>query len=410
MKKQNVFSDLLVLDFSRYLPGGYATQPFADWGSKVIKVEDTGQGDFCRHDPPTRHGISYYSTALCRNKQSISLNLKDEEAKEYCIKLASKADIIVESFRPGVTKRLGIDYETIKKQNPKIIYASISAYGQKDPRSQKALHDFALIAETGFLDLADDNAFPLPLSDIATAMVTGQALLAALLERNKTNEGAYIDISMFDCFVWWQSLIDSRWLFNGKVHKRADLEYPSVGYNIYETSDGARLMFAMIEPKFWVPFTEEIGLPELKDDCRKRMWQAPESFSKLADYVKSKSLAEWKDWLSTRTEYSVTPILTKNEAIPRIVEEKSNLLSYVDFEDVGRVLQTNIPHCISSLPTTISEFKEASRLGQDTKSLLLKLGATEEAIEEMAQRGAIKLDTPVDWNFVDENPVAPQGE
>lgn len=201
MEKQNVFNDLLVLDFSRYLPGGYATQPFADWGSEVIKVEDTGQGDFCRHDPPTRHGISYYSTALCRNKQSISLNLKDEEAKEYCIKLASKADIIVESFRPGVTKRLGIDYETIKKQNPKIIYASISAYGQKDPRSQKALHDFALIAETGFLDLADDNAFPLPLSDIATAMVTGQALLAALLERNKTNEGAYIDISMFDCFV-----------------------------------------------------------------------------------------------------------------------------------------------------------------------------------------------------------------
>ena len=140
------------------------------------------------------------------------------------------------------------------------------------------------------------------------------------------------------------------------------------------------------------------------------MWQAPESFSKLADYVKSKSLAEWKDWLSTRTEYSVTPILTKNEAIPRIVEEKPNLLSYVDFKDVGRVLQTNIPHCISSLPTTIGEFKEASRLGQDTKSLLLKLGATDEAIEEMAQRGAIKLDTPVDWNFVDENPVAPQGE
>ncbi len=122
MKKQNVSNDLLVLDFSRYLPGGYATQPFADWGSEVIKVEDTGQGDFCRHDPPTRHGISYYSTALCRNKQSISLNLKDEEAKEYCIKLALKADIIVESFRPGVTKRLGIDYETIKKQNPKIIY------------------------------------------------------------------------------------------------------------------------------------------------------------------------------------------------------------------------------------------------------------------------------------------------
>lgn len=408
MEAPNVFEDLLVLDFSRYLPGGYATQPFADWGAEVIKVEDTGQGDFCRHDPPTRYGISYYSTALCRNKKSISVNLKDEEVRNYCLKLASRADVIIESFRPGVTKRLGIDYESISKINNKIVYASISAFGQKDPRSQKALHDYALIAETGFLDLADDNAFPLPLADLATAMVTGQSLLAALLNREKTGEGAYIDISMFDCFLWWQSMIDSRWLFNDKKHKRDDLEYPSVGYNLYETSDGFQLMFAMIEPKFWVPFTEEVGMPELKDNCRKRKWQAPESFTKMEQFVKSKSLAEWKEWLSTRTEYSITPVLTKDEAIPKIIEKEPNMLNYVEFNDVGRVLQTNIPHHISSLPTQISNFKEASRLGQDTKDILMQLGVKAKDLEEMKNRGAIKLDTPIEYSFVDINPVAPE--
>lgn len=407
MDTSNRFKDLLVLDFSRYLPGGYATQIFADWGAEVIKVEDTDLGDFCRHDPPTRHGISYYSTALCRNKKSISLNLKDKEVLKYCMKLMSKADVVIESFRPGVATRLGIDYETVRHINDKVVYASISAFGQADQRSQKALHDFALIAESGFLDLADDEAFPLPLADLATAMVTGQALLAALLNRERTNKGAYIDISMFDSFVWWQSMIDSRWLFNGKVHKRADLEYPSVGYNLYETKDGARLMFAMIEPKFWVPFTEEIGLPELKDDCRKRKWQAPKSFEKLENFVKSKSLDEWKEWLSQRTEYSITPVLTKSEAIPSIIEREPNTLNYIDFPCVGTVLQTNIPHHISTLPVNISDFKEASRLGEDTESVFISLGASPKEIKTMAERGAIRLDTPVDYSFVDENPVAP---
>ena len=407
MNKKNAFEDLLVLDLTRYMPGGYATQIFADWGATVIKVEDTGQGDFCRHDSPTKHGISYYSTAICRNKKSISLNMKDPDAKECFLKLAEKADVIIESFRPGVTARLGIDYETVRKINPDIVYASISAFGKDDPRSQKAWHDFAMIASTGYLDLQDDNAFPLPLSDYASAMVAGQALLAALLNREVTGEGAYIDIAMFNSFLWWQSIIDSRWHFNGGVHKRADLEYPSVGYNVYETSDGAKLMFAMIEEKFWVPFSEEIGLPELRDDCRKRRWQVPESFEKMEAYVKSKTLAEWKEWLTTR-EYSITPILTKDEAIPQIVKDMPDMLAYVDFPNVGTVLQTNIPHRISSLPTDIADFKEASLLGEDTAAVLKDIGVSEEKIAEMAKAGAVCLGVPVDFDYPDYNPIAPR--
>lgn len=405
--ENNFFSHLTVLDLSRYLPGGYATQPFADWGAEVIKIEDTGQGDFCRHDPPTRHGISYYSTALCRNKRSVSLNLKDEEVRDLFLHMASCADVIVESFRPGVTKRLGIDYETIRRRNPGIVYASISGYGQNDPRSLKALHDLNLQAETGYLSLANDNAFPMPLADLATAMVTGQALLAALLNRTTTKEGAYIDVSMFDCFVWWQSMNDSRWLFNGRTHTRSDLEYPAVGHNLYETADGALLMFAMIEPKFWIPFTQEIGLPELKDDCRKRMWQAPEAFEKMAKAVQEKTLAEWEEWLENR-EYSISPVLSKDEAIEHLVETEPNTLAYVDFPNVGRVLQTNIPHHVSSLPTRIEDFKEASRLGQDTAEVLKALGVDTARIERLARKGSIKLDTPVDPDFIDRNPIAPR--
>lgn len=407
MSVKNGFSDLLILDFSRYLPGGYATQPFADWGARVIKVEDTDQGDFCRHDAPTRFGVSYYSTALCRNKDSISLNLKDEESLQACLELAKKADIIIESFRPGVTKKLGIDYETIKEKNPTVIYASISAYGQDDPLSKKALHDLNMQAQAGYLSLTDDNAFPLPLVDYATAMVAGQALMAALFNREKTGEGAYIDISMFDCFVWWQSMIDSRWAFNGGIHKRTDLEYPAVGYNLYQTADGKHLAFAMLESKFWVPFTKEVGLSELEKDCRKRSWQAPEAFRKMEELVASRTLQEWLDWLKDR-EYSISPVLTKDEAIINLTCTKPNLVSWVNFDDVGCVLQTNIPHNISNLATQISDFTEAHRLGQDTAQVLNALGYDDDQISTMEQRGAIKLDQPIDKTYKDNNVIAPE--
>lgn len=404
--KNNAFSNLIVLDMTRYLPGGYATQPFADWGANVIKVEDTGQGDFCRHDAPTRFGVSYYSTALCRNKKSVSLNLKDAVAKEYFLELAAKADVIIESFRPGVTTRLGIDYETIKKINSRIVYVSISAFGQKDERSLKAYHDLNMQALTGYTSLADDDAFPLSLVDLAAGMVAGQAMLAALLNRTTTDEGAYIDISMTDCFVWWQSLIDSRWCFNGKVHTRGDHERPSVGYNLYETKDGKMLAFALLEQKFWVPFVHEVGIPELEAHCLKRKWQAPWAFEVMENLVKGKTLAEWEEWLSDK-EYSISSVPSKKEAIERMLADGSEMLSYVDFPDVGRVLQTNIPHRISTLSTKIKEFREASRLGQDTEEILLELGASSQEIQQLFERGAVKLDSPVDKSIVDDNPVAP---
>lgn len=406
MNKNNAFSNLVVLDLTRYLPGGYATQPFADWGANVIKVEDTEQGDYCRHDAPTRFGVSYYSTALCRNKKSVSFNLKDKEVLGYFLELTSKADVIIESFRPGVTKRLGIDYETVRVLNPEIVYASISAFGQNDERSLKAYHDLNMQALTGYISLADDNAFPLSLVDLAAGMVASQSIMAALLNRRTTDEGSYIDISMTDCFIWWQSMIDSRWCFNGGIHTRDDHERPSVGYNLYKTKDGKTMAFALLEQKFWVPFVHDVGIPELEDCCLKRRWQDPWAFEVMEKLVSGKTLAEWEEWLADK-EYSISSVPTKTEAIERMIKEESRMLAFVDFPDVGRVLQTNIPHGISSLPTNIKNFKEASRLGQDTEEVLYELGVSKEKIQHLANCGAIKLDTPVDKNATDNNPIAP---
>ena len=180
MAKNTPFSDITVLDFSRYLPGGYATQVLADLGATVIKVEDTGLGDFMRHDYPTKGGgISYYITALGRNKKSVSLNLKNEEVVDWFLKMAQEADIIVESFRPGVTAKLGIDYESIKKLNPGIIYCSISGYGANDPRSKKAQHDLNMQATSGYLSVNHGSTSPLHLCDLSSGMVAGQALLTS---------------------------------------------------------------------------------------------------------------------------------------------------------------------------------------------------------------------------------------
>ena len=404
--KNASFEKLTVLDFSRYLPGGYATQVLADLGATVIKVEDTGLGDFMRHDYPTRAGgISYYITALGRNKKSVSLNLKDEEVVELFKKMASEADVIVESFRPGVTKKLGIDYETIKAINPGIIYCSISGYGSTDPRSLKAQHDLNMQAQSGYLSLNGGTTSPLHLCDLSSGMVAGQAMLAALYNRTQTGEGAFIDTSMFDCFLWWNSLLDARFDFNGGVCKREDLEYPAVCYNVYDTKDGEKLAFGMVEMKFWKEFCEKIGAPDLIEAHLHRRWEVPEAFEKMEKIVASKTYAEWQEWLSDK-DLCVAKVNTKEEAVREITKSNPESLRYVDFPSVGTVLQTGLPHHISSLPTSLSDAVEPSALGADTAEELKKVGCSDADIARLKESGSIRLGDDIEKEE-DFAPLAP---
>ena len=383
----NVFSKMKILDHTRYLLGGYATQVFADLGAEVIKIEEIENGDLCRLDFPLINGVSYYFSALNRNKKSVTLDFKNEAGKEAYLKLVKEADVVIENFCPGVMKRLGIGFEAEKAIKPDIIHCAMSSFGLEDPRSLKALHDINLQALSGYLSLSGGKTAPIHFVDVATSMVAVQSIMAALLQRFFTGEGAFCDIKMFDSFVWWNSLVDARYQFDGS-HVSADtLEFPALAYNIYETSDGGKISVAMLEPKFWKDFLSSVGLEELMSLKLCRRWEAPAAFAKLEELFKSRTLEEWKQWLSTK-DICAVPLLDKSEAIDCIVSGESGLITYCDFPLTGKTLQTRIPHAVSSLPVSLRNASPAPRLGEHNIPLLQRIGYSMEEIEAMAAAGA----------------------
>lgn len=387
MKK--LFEDLVVLDLSRYLLGAYTSLYFADLGARVIKVEDTKTGDYCRQEHPQQNGESYYHYALDRNKESISLNLKDPDSKNAFYELVKKADIVIENYRPGVTKRLGIDYETLNEINPGIIYCSFSAYGQNDPKSLKPLHDINIVAETGFYDLNEGNVALLPPADFAAAMVGLQGTLTALFARQTTHKGYHVDASMYHSLVWWNAMLDGRWFFYGKDFPSTRREYPAIGYNVYHTKDGRGLAFGFYEYNFWNDFCTDIGREDLFDILKQTPTENPEGYAQVEALVAEKSYDEWLEWLSTR-DHCISPALNKTEAVAKAIEEAPELMNYVTFERMGTVLQTNTPHVIGEIYSSLKDAKEPELLGESTKKILGELGYTTEFIDELTERGVIK--------------------
>ena len=211
-------------------------------------------------------------------------------------KLVISADVIIENYRPGVAKRLGIDYETLSAINPRIIYCSLSAYGQNDPRSLSALHDVNIVTQTGYYDLTQGALALLSPADFAAAMVAIQSILTALIQRGMTNRGAHLDVAMYDSLVWWNAMLDSRWFFFGKDFPSSKREYPSIGYNIYRTKDDQLVAFGFYETNFWDDFCHEI-----EESLKERF----EQFDKTAEYnrtIKRSRRArcmngdKWKAW------------------------------------------------------------------------------------------------------------------
>lgn len=353
------FEDLIVLDLSRYLLGAYTSLYFADLGAQVIKVEDTKTGDLMRGEKPMVDGESYYHYALNRNKESISLNLKDEEVLERFYQLVARADVLVENYRPGVAKRLKIDFETLHKINPNLVYVSFSAYGQNDPRSLDALHDINIVAQTGYYDLTNGAVALLQPSDLAAAMAGIQGALTGLIARDKA-KGTHVDVSMYDSLIWWNAMLDSRWFFYGKTLTSGMREYPSVGYNIYRTKDGRMISFGLYENKFWKSSVDDIGRPDLYDTLKDTPEQNPIAYQAVVDFAASMTYDEWIAWLEDKT-YAIAPCLNKSEAIDLAVETNPQTINYVDFPRFGTALQTNTPHVIGDMRSDLSEAREPAR-------------------------------------------------
>ncbi|MGP8312737.1 CaiB/BaiF CoA transferase family protein [Enterocloster aldenensis] len=390
---ENVFAGFTILDHTRYLLGGYATQVFADLGAEVIKIEEISKGDLCRDDAPRINGVSHYFSALNRNKKSLSLNLKSKEGREAYLKLLGRADVVIENFRPGVMKRLGIDYSIEKKIKPGIIHCSLTGFGQDDPRSLKAFHDINFQALSGYLSLNGGKTSPIHFVDLSTAMVAVQSIMAALLQRKETGQGAFCDIRMFDSFVWWNSILDARYQFLGNGLTEDTLDFPVLAYNVYETADNGFISVGMLEDKFWDGFLSLNGLEELKPFKLSHPKEAPEAFEMVDKLFRSRTLDQWKKWLKDK-DICAMWVMDKTEAVNYIMSENPGLMEYCHFPCTGETLQTRIPQLISTIPVSLKNAIPAPKLGEHNDVILKSLGYSEEEVLKMAETGACGLIQP----------------
>ncbi|MED4581272.1 CaiB/BaiF CoA-transferase family protein [Brevibacillus choshinensis] len=311
-----MLSDILVVDFSQHLPGPYATLRLADRGAQVVKVE-TPLGDPARKPTMIDQKDNYLFRANGRNKKSIVLNLKEESQRYVALDLISQADVVIESFRPGVTKRLGISYEDAVKVNPGIVYCSLSGYGQDGPMQQLGSHDLNYMALSGALaQLTDDNGSPIPPSltfaDMAGGMAASEAILAALVQRGNTGKGAYLDIAIADVMLTMMTthvLLESA---TGEQHGLSKLSRGLVSYGIYQTKDQRFVALAALESKFWENFCEAVEKPQWRTAGMTPPHDDNPVYQDMKALFQSRTLAEWTAF-SLQVDCCLTPILEAGE-------------------------------------------------------------------------------------------------
>ena len=299
---------LKVLDLSAFLPGPHMTMMMADHGADVIMVEPAnGTGEPTRIiGEKTEDGVSVWFRNIARGKRSLKLNLKDAEGLDLFLRLAETADVIVEAFRPGVVKRLGVDYEAVAALNPGIVYCSISAFGQDSSLAGKPSHDTGVQGLAGLIDLnrgLTDNkpAMPnIPFADASASLMALSAILMALLRRSETGKGDYIDLAMYDAAIAWTPNVLGPTFADGAHPNPKEMRSfgGSALTNLYETADEEFLVFSGPELKFATNLLIALDRPDLIEIAKRPPGpeQAPLR-AYFAETFKSKSLAEWQTFL-----------------------------------------------------------------------------------------------------------------
>lgn len=313
---------LKVLDFSTLLPGPFATLYLADMGAEVVHIESPTRPDLVRLLPPYANGQATSHSYLNRNKQSVSLDLKDPKSIDLIKQKVSEYDIVIEQFRPDVMRRLGLDYQTLSEINPRLIYCSITGYGQTGSYKDKAGHDINYVALSGIAGHSGRQDSGPPPMGIQIADVAGGSLhavigiLAAVVEREKSGLGQYIDISMTDCAVTLNNMAAAAILAGGQA-QHAENEHLNGGtfYDYYQTSDGRYLSIGSLEPQFMTGLSDTLDLPILLekggsfDQGDRQLVKAA-----IAEKIATKSLQQWIDVFST-LDVCVEPVKTLDEAL-----------------------------------------------------------------------------------------------
>ena len=389
---------ITVLDLSRLLPGGFCSLLFADAGADVIKVEDTGMGDYIRWAPPyygsdEHQGLGTRSSlylSLNRGKRSIRLDLKSEGGREALLRLAREADVVLESFRPGVLDRLGVGYEALRAENPCIVFCAITGYGQTGPNTTRAGHDTNYLALGGLLGLTGEADGP-PVSaagQIADlgggGLMAAWSILAALWERERSGEGQFVDVSMTDGAQSWLAMVAAAHLADGKVPRRGreTLNGGFACYRPYECADGW-VSCGALEPKFWQAFCAGTG----REDLVEHQFSAPgsEGHAQIAEVFRAKTKAEWAAF-NDEHDCCIEPILDLDEALSSELTREREMVVSLDQPGLGDVRLLGMPVKFSRTPGDAT--RPAPALGEHTREVLEGAGLGVGEIDELIASGA----------------------
>ena len=384
---------LTVLDLSRLLPGGFCSLLLSDFGADVIKVEDTGIGDYIRWSPPYYEGAADTAKgalflSLNRGKRSVRLNLKADGGRDALLRLVRDADVLLESFRPGVLDRLGVGYERLHAENPRLVYCAITGYGQDGPNRNRSGHDMNYLGLNGLLGLTGEADGPPvqaagQIADLGGgALMAAVGILVALRERERSGEGQMVDASMFDGSLSWLAMLAAEAFATGRAPRRGDLGLAGRYncYRPYECADGYVTLGAL-EPKFWQAWCEGVG----RQDLVEHAFDPPDSASHaaVAAIFRGRTRDQWRAFASEH-DCCLEPVLDLDEALA--AREMVVELAQPGAERPVKLL--GVPVKLSRTPGDAAR-APGPELGQHTDEVLAAAGYAPDELAALHAAGAI---------------------
>ncbi|MBP3264806.1 MAG: CoA transferase [Acidaminococcaceae bacterium] len=373
--------DIRVLDMSRLLPGPFCTRLFADMGADVIKIEEPVKGDYSRDFVPRRGDFACWFMEVNRNKKSVALDLKNEEDRRLFLELAKTAQVVVESYRPGVMKKLGVDFETVKQVNPKIVYCSITGYGKQGPLVKQADHDIGYQSLAGLISLSGEKdgkpSIPGVLAaDMQASAMAGMSILAALHHAEQTGEGQEISLSLFDTCLALVPGVSATYFGNGFVNMRGNnwLSGANPNYNVYRTKDGRYMSVGCLEEKFWKNLCGVLERPDLIpviQDETKYPWLKDE----LTAIIATKTMEEWVE-LAKGSDSCFAPVLNYDEALATGQAMADEMVLDVEDPELGNYKTMGFVTKFSATPCQL--YRRAPRLGEHTEEILGEIAEPEQ--------------------------------
>ena len=393
-----------VLDLSRLLPGGFCSLLLADFGADVLKVEDTGMGDYIRWSPPYYEGVeqsarSALFLSLNRNKRSIRLDLKSDQGREALLALVREHDVVLESFRPGVLERLGVGYERMREENPGIVYCAISGYGQDGPKRDASGHDMNYLGLIGLLGLTGERGGePVQaagqIADLGGgALMAAFGILAALRERDGdgtpgsgSGEGQMVDVSMSDGALSWLAMVAGAYFADGAVPRRGGLPLAGalVCYRPYACADGW-VSLGALEPKFWQAWCRGVG----REDLVEAQFERPgsEAHAQVQAIFAARTRAEWEAF-AREHDCCLEPVLELDEALAsELVRERGMVVEIDQPGAAAPVRQLGIPVKLSRTPGAHDRLPGPA-LGEHTEQALREAGYGAEQVSQLLADGA----------------------